>query len=76
MTLRQLWWMADARRELEGEAAAFIVQMIPVGVWMPAEIGKMRHLNPFRGEAKESEAMRAHREKWKAARWASWTGGG
>ena len=60
--------MAGARWEMEGEVAAFIVGTIPVGVWAPAELLKVKNLNPFR-EKEMSEAMREHLAGWERDRW-------
>jgi hypothetical protein len=61
--------MAHGRRESEGDIAAFMVQMIPVAVWVPNKMADAGNINPFREPDEMSEAMRKHLENWDRAKW-------
>lgn len=69
-----MWWAGQARREFEGELVAVLARTIPAAVWQPAELFRA-DLNPFRGPAAESEAMRKHRAAWAARRFRVLAGG-
>lgn len=73
MTLRQLGWMASARKCFEGELQAWLIRCIPAAIWAPKELPK--ELNPFRESEPPSEAMQRHREMWAARRWRAVSGG-
>lgn len=75
MTLRELVWMAEGKRELEGDVAALIVSRISQAVWAPADLAKIPELNPWRIAQPESEAMRRHRESWARRKFRVLTGG-
>lgn len=59
MTLRELVWMAEGRREFEGDLVAWLIRCIPEAIWSPKDLPAS--LNPFRGKPVESEAMRAYK---------------
>jgi hypothetical protein len=67
--------MAQGRREFEGECLAYLVQMIPIGIWTPKELTKLRTLNPFKELPPESEAMKVHKAKLADLRFKAAAGG-
>ena len=73
--MRQLEVMVKAKQEHDGELVAFHLRMIDLALMVPGTLGRLPELNPYRGEANESEAMKAHREAWKRAQWRGMTGG-
>ncbi len=62
MTLGELLDMADARRELEGEAVAALIRNFG-GVLAPDKIPS--NWNPLRRAKAESEEMRKHKAMWR-----------
>lgn len=72
--MRALWIMARARRELEGEAVATLLRIMPVALLEPERLRGME-LNPFKEPPVESELMKAHKAKLAEMRWKAETGG-
>ena len=55
--------MARTRRELEGEAVATLLRVMPVAMFDPKALMGVE-LNPFKEAPVESEMMRRHKEGW------------
>lgn len=75
LTLRELWWAAEARMEFGGDLVAALARLIPAAVWAPAELAKLADLNPYRAGKPESAAMRKHRESWARRKFRVLSGG-
>lgn len=54
--------MARARREMEGDVAAWLIDKMPVAILDPKALVNVE-LNPFREKPAESELMRKHKAK-------------